>query len=250
MKVIRILPAICCLLTLLLAVPATADNGSINWSVISYVWASDTKVDLKADGTPIGGATVSFSDLLDITDTSFQIVVEGGRSDGNWSAFVDLTYLETSDKESVGPVLIKTDSEQWFIDAAVSYWPYGEAGGLSLFGGVRYTSLDDRYKFSLPAIGAPLGSLKNDRSFTDLLLGTRYRFDFNESWALITRGGYAFGDSEGILQLQAFVRYAVGKDRQHGVLIGYRYKDAEFEAGSLEEDFEFKGPVAGFNFRF
>ena len=92
--------------------------------------------------------------------------------------------------------------------------------------------------------------MRNDRSFTDLLLGGRYRVDFDDHWSLLTRADYAFGDSEGILQLQAFVRYAVGKDRQNGVLLGYRYKDAEFEGGSLEEDFEFKGPVAGFNFRF
>ncbi len=232
-----------------IAVPAAAD-ANMNWSITPYIWAVETKVDLKADGTPIGGAAVSFSDLLDITDASFQIVVEGGRSDGNWSAFVDLTYLETSDKESAGPLLIKTESEQWFIDAAVSYWPHGEADGLSLFGGVRYTSLDDRYKFSLPAIGAPLGSLKNDRSFTDLLLGTRYRVDFNESWALTTRADYAFGDSEGIFQVQALARYAVGRNRQNGILFGYRYKDAEYEAGIITEDYQFSGPIVGFNFRF
>ncbi len=135
-------------------------------------------------------------------------------------------------------------------DAAIAYWPAGQAVGLNLFGGVRYTSLDDRFKFSIPAIGVPLGTLKNDRSFTDLLLGGRYRFDFNEFWALQTRADYAFGDSDGIFQVQAFVRYAVGKDRQNGVLFGYRYKEAEFEAGGLEEDYEYKGPVAGFNFRF
>ena len=243
MRIIRMCPAI----ALFIAAPAAADIG---WSITPYIWATETTVDLTADGTPIGGGTVSFSDLLDIMDTSFQVNVEGGRSDGNWSAFVDLTYLETSDKFSTPNVLIKTDSEQLYIDTAIAYWPNGEEGGFNVFGGMRYTSLDDRFKFSLPAPGVALGTLKNDRSFTDLLLGGRYRFDFNESWALQTRADYAFGDSEGILQLQAFVRYAVGKDRQHGVLIGYRYKDAEFEAASLEEDFEFKGPVAGFNFRF
>jgi hypothetical protein len=244
--------SLCCLLIALFsAAPAIAENGGgISWSITPYIWASETKFDLKADGTPIDSDTISFSDLVDVTDASFQIVVEGGRSTGNWSAFVDLTYLETSDKVSTGPVQIKTDAEQLYVDAAIAYWPAGQAVGLNLFGGVRYTSLDDRFKFSIPAIGVPLGTLKNDRSFTDLLLGGRYRFDFNEFWALQTRADYAFGDSDGIFQVQAFVRYAVGKDRQHGVLFGYRYKEAEFEAGGLEEDYEYKGPVAGFNFRF
>ncbi len=242
--------SILCLLTLFLGVPASAATGGTGWSITPYVWATETKVDLKADGTPIGGDTVSFKDLLDVTEESFQIIVEGGRSDGNWSAFVDLTYLETSDKSSAGAVQIKTDSEQWFVDAAMAYWPNGEASGLNLFGGIRYTSLDDRYKFSLPALGQPLGTLKNDRSFTDLLLGGRYRFDFNESWALHTRADYAFGDSDGIFQLEAAVRYAVGKGRQHGILIGYRYKESQLEDGGLEEDYKFNGPIVGFNFRF
>ncbi len=124
MRVIRILPAICCLLTLLLTLPARAANGNgINWSITPYVWATKTTVDLKANGTPIGGDSVSFNDLLDITDTSFQIFVEGGRSDSNWSAFIDLTYIETSDKFSTSIVRIKTDSEQLYIDAALAFWP-------------------------------------------------------------------------------------------------------------------------------
>jgi hypothetical protein len=245
------LTAIFCLLALFLAVPALADKGDgINWSITPYVWGVKTNVDLKVDGAPIGGDTISFNDLLDITDTSFQIFIEGGRSDGNWSAFVDLTYLETSDRTSTDILQIKTDSEQIFIDAAVAFWPAGTAGGLNLFGGVRYSSLDDRYKFSIPDLSAPLAILKNDRSFTDLLLGGRYRFDFSDSWALHARADYAFGDSDGILQVETLVRFSVGRDRQHGVLIGYRYKEAEFEDGSLEEDYEYKGPIVGFNFRF
>ena len=32
-------------------------------------------------------------------------------------------------------------------------------------------------------------------------------------------------------------------------MLGYRYKESEFEDGGLEEDYEYKGPVIGFNFR-
>ncbi len=35
-----------------------------------------------------------------------------------------------------------------------------------------------------------------------------------------------------------------------GILFGYRYKEAEFEEGGLEEDYEYKGPLAAFSFRF
>ena len=45
------------------------------------------------------------------------------------------------------------------------------------------------------------------------------------------------GDSEGVFQVEALLRYAVGKNRQNGVLFGYRYKEAEFEDERLKEDY-------------
>ncbi len=247
----RISSALCGVLALAIAAPVAATgDGAINWSITPYLWATETTVDLTADGTPIGGGKVSFSDLADITDTSFQIVVEGGRSGGNWSAFIDLTFLDTSDSFAGPAVRIETDSEQRYIDAAIAYWPQGETGGLNLFGGIRYTSLDDEFEFILPGPGISLGTLENDRSYTDLLLGGRYRFDLNGRWSLLTRADYAFGDSDGIFQLQALFRYAVGRDRQNGILIGYKYKEAELEDGGIVEDYEYKGPLAAFNFTF
>ena len=80
----------------ILSLPCVA-QGKINWSITPYIWASKTNYDLKADGSPLETGTVSFSDLLDTTDTSFQIVVEAGRDGGNWSLMTDVTYLETSD---------------------------------------------------------------------------------------------------------------------------------------------------------
>ncbi len=248
---VRISSAICAILGLAIAAPANgAENGAINWSFTPYLWATETKFDLTANGTPIGGGTVTFSDLVDTTDASLQVFVEGGREGGNWSAFIDLTYLDTSDEVDVVAVRIETDSEQLIIDAAIAYWPQGEAGGLNLFGGIRYTSLDDRFTFIDSGTGVTLATLTNDRGFTDLLLGGWYRFDFNGRWSILTHVDYAFGDSDGIFQLQALIRYAVGRNRQHGILIGYTYKEAELEDGGLEEDYEYKGPVACFNFGF
>jgi len=243
--------AICGVLALAIAAPVAATGDvDINWSITPYVWAAETTFDLTADGTPIDSGKVSFSDLVDTTDTSFQIHVEGGRSGDKWSAFIDLTFLDTSDSFDGPAVRIETDSEQLFVDAAIAYWPQGEAGGLNLFGGIRYTSLDDEFEFIDPGSGTSLGTLENDRSFTDLLLGGRYRFDLNGRWLLQTRADYAFGDSDGIFQLEAFFRYAVGRDMQNGIYIGYRYKEAELEAGGIKEEYEYKGPAAGFNFRF
>lgn len=218
----------------------------LRWSVTPYLWATETQVDLTADGTPLGGARVTFSDLLDVIDESFQIHVETGR--GRFSGFADLTYLTTSDDIGIGSLLIETDSEQWNVDLAVAFWPGGEEKGLSFFGGLRYTSLDDTYEFKL--MGTPIGSLRADRDFTDLLLGVRYSYAFSKHWTLASRGDISFGDSEGTFQIETLFRYAVGKKRNHGIMFGYRYKEAEFDEDGLNEDYQYKGLLAGFNFRF
>ena len=63
--------------------------------------------------------------LLDTTDSSFQFVTELGQENGNWSAFLDLTYLKTSD-DYKGPILfVDSKSEVWYLDAAVAWWPRG-----------------------------------------------------------------------------------------------------------------------------
>ena len=82
------------------------------------------------------------------------------------------------------------------------------------------------------------------------MLGLRYRFDLSDRWALHTRGDVSFGDSEGTLMLRANFAYTVGERGQNKILLGYQYKEAEFEDSGLKTAFEFSGFVAGFNFRF
>mgnify|MGYP001825333670 FL=1 len=236
------------LLIALSASSALAQQGdSINWSVTPYFWASDTTLDLTVQDTEInGGVEIPFSDLLDVLDTAIQINVEGGK--GNWSGFVDFTYLETSDTIDRPLINIATNSKQTFIDAAVAYWPDGTGSQLSLFGGVRYSGFDDRYDFLLGA--DPLVTRRSGEDYFDLLLGVRYRFDLSDRWGLLTRGDLSFGDSEGTWLVQGLFAYTVGKRQQNRILFGYQYKEAEFQDGGLNSDFSYAGPMAGFNFRF
>lgn len=59
--------------------PVAAASEGFTWSISPYIWATETKVDLKARGVPIGGGSISFGDLMDATDASFQGVAEGRR---------------------------------------------------------------------------------------------------------------------------------------------------------------------------
>jgi len=229
-------------------------DDKILWSVTPYMWATKTTYDLKADGSPVDAGTINFGELMDEMDTSFQVVVEAGR--GHWSLMTDITYIETSDDETVavpevGTIRVDRESEQIYADVAVAYWPWGEEGGLSLLGGIRYTDLDDENQFRLvePDTGEQFDD-RTDRDFTDALVGVRYHFDLAERWRAYTKVDYGFGDSEGIFLAEAVVRYSIGKSRENGIMVGYRYKDADFDDSGLEEDYEYWGPLLGFNFRF
>jgi len=223
---------------------ASADTP-LQWSITPYLWAPDTKLDLSSNGTPVGSGRVSFNDLLDTLDAAFQIHIEAGR--GHWSGFLDVTSIDTSDHSSFGPVRIDTESTAEVIDLAAAWWPDGEAGKLSILMGVRESVFDDKFTFKLS--GTKLGSIHSDNDYTDALLGVRYNWDLAPRWRLLTYGDYSFGDSEGTWQLRGLVRYAIGGDARNGILVGYQYKEAEFEDGRLKSKYEYRGPIGGFGFR-
>ena len=232
---------------LMLSVAAKAQSSeSLKWSVTPYIWASHTTLDLSLKGSPIGSADISFSDLIDVTDGSFQAHVEAGK--GNWSMFTDMTFISTSDSSGEGLAGIDSKSKQTFVDAAAVYWPGGVGTPLNFYGGIRYTGFNDKYSFSLGE--TPVGTRRDTSDYVDALLGVRYRFDLAERWSLLTRGDMSFGDSEGTWLVQGLFAYTVGKRQQNRILFGYQYKQAEYKNGELKTEFSYYGPMAGFNFRF
>ncbi len=231
----------------LFAANANAQSGdATHWSVTPYIWATDTSVDLTFRDTNIGAGDISFGDLLDVLDAAFMVHIEGGG--GNWSSFGDFTYLKTSDTTEGALITTDADNEQIFLDAAVAFWPGGVGSQLNLFGGLRHSGFNDRYRFSIG--GMQIGERRTTNDYYDALLGIRYRFELAERWELLTHGDLSFGDSEGTFLLRANFAYIVGKRRQNRILFGYQYKEAEFRDGDLTTDYSYHGPLAGFNFRF
>jgi hypothetical protein len=231
-----------------------AEPEPILWSVTPYVWFTDTEYGLEADGSEIGGGTVTANDLFDSLDVAGQVVIEAGRSGGHFSAFVDATYLKTSDDENgfvegLGQLRFEAESEQWLIDAAVSYWPLDIDRGGRLYLGVRYTDLNDETTLDSLDHGEQLAKIELERDYTDLLMGGSYKHDLGNRWSLHTKADYAYADSDGIFQAQLYVMYKL-RNRPHGLIAGYRYKEAGFEHNGIEEDYEYQGPFVAFNLRF
>ncbi len=233
------------LLSLGCAGPALAQDGA-RWSITPYLWATDTTVDLSFRDQSVGGAEIAFDDLLDVLDAAFMVHLEYGQ--GNWSAFGDFTYLETSDSEQRPLVFVDSKSEQVFLDAAVGWWPSGVGQGFNLYGGLRYASFDDRYRFSFE--GQPIAERRNDVDYTDALVGARYIAPLSERWELMLRADTSFGDTEGTWLARAQLAWIVGKRRQNRFIVGYEFKEAEYRNGDVTADYGYQGPTVGFNFRF
>ena len=131
----RIALASACTIAFSLNTPAFGDTGAetrsagkLLWSVTPYIWATDTKYDLTAEGTPIDAGKTTFDDLVDTTDSSFQVVVESGMEDGHFSAFVDITYLDTSDNFSGDLLRLETAVTAWGHTLRRFVAPYDLAG--------------------------------------------------------------------------------------------------------------------------
>lgn len=231
------------------------EEGSWEWSITPYIWFANTSYLLRADGRDIGAGNVDFGELADTLDGAFQVMAETGRSAGSWSGFVDFTYLSMSDDQLIdlaglGSLRAVTKSKQLFVDTAVAYWPWKDVSGFNVYAGIRYTDLDSRIRFDLANPEIRLGVIGIEHSFTDVLVGFRDRFKLAEDWAVVIRGDYGFGDSDGVFLAQAAIRWAIGPNRRQGLMLGYRYKDAKFEENGREERYKYKGPVLGFNLRF
>lgn len=227
-------------------------GGGLQWSITPYIWGTQTSIDLAFRDREIASGEISFRDLIDMMDGAFMVHVETGK--GHWSGFADLTYLKISDQDTrtLGPqgreLTIDSESEQVFLDAAIAYWPGGQDSGLSVFGGLRYTGLDDRFKFSIGS--TEISDVRSDKNYSDALLGVRYRWGMTPRWDLLLHADGSFGSSEGTWMLRGLLGYTVGKRQMNRILFGYQYKQAEFEDGDVKLDITYKGPLAGFNFRF
>ena len=104
--------------------------------------------------------------------------------------------------------------------------------------GVNYTDLDENLDFFLRENRQPLRTVKNKRDFFDGLIGVRQIFTLAERWSLLTQADYSAGESEGTYLVQDLIRYGVAKKNRHGLMLGYRYKQAELEHDEFEEKFE------------
>jgi hypothetical protein len=248
-KILNRLTALAILVVIFGTTSVMADgNADWNRTVAFYLWLADTELDAKKDGESVGGGTIKFEDLLDKTELGYAILAEVGPAEGRWSVFADLGYFELADREGLDGVDVKTDVEATVLDLAGVYSPAATEGNFGVYAGIRYLSIDSRVKIGLP--DGSKGDISMDDSYSDVLIGARFRTDLTDEWSFKIRGDASTGDTEYTYQIEGLFGYRFGKTENKQLLFGYRYRESEIEEGEITQEIVTSGPIAVFRFDF
>ncbi len=171
---------------------ATTPATAAEWKheIAPYVWGSgmDGTVGI---GSVTAEAEMSFSDILDDLEFGFMGAYRASRD--RYSITVDAIYmgLGVTERGRGGTLKADIDVDQVGLEADFGY-AVGER--FTLFGGLRYVSLDADLK-----VTGPLGNVRSaseGQDWVDPVIGGIYSWPLADDWTLNLRGdigGFGIG---------------------------------------------------------
>ncbi|MBP6627206.1 MAG: hypothetical protein KA187_07305 [Arenimonas sp.] len=228
-----------------LAPAAAQESTGWEWELTPYFWAPSISSDLREDVPPVGN-DAAFEDFIDKIDGAFLGHAEGQGE--NFGVFADLLFLSLSDDKQYTRTSTASDLDSTVYEMAM-VWSPGEVRyrGVEVFAGLRYLDVDLTIDVDpVDPIYAPR-TLEAERSYSDFMLGLRYRADFSDKWGYSLRADGAWGDTEGSYNAMATLYRQTGNGEWS---FGYRYFDTELRAARSSLTLTLNGPVVGYTFRF
>ena len=269
-------------LAALLCISAAAvaeEDDQWSFAATPYLWLPTIAGDLNYDLPPGNGSPefevgpVDWFELL-----NFAALVGASANKGRFSIFADVVYLDLQSDgdaklKSIGngngngnrvPVQgsisreIDTDLTGLQVSLAGGYRIHESANAkVDLLLGVRYFGMQTEVDYSLDAsISAPgggfnfspEGSLKDDTTSVDAIVGVRGRQGFNDSrWSLEYQLDFGGGDADLTWNAMAVAAYTFNSG---DLLIAYRHLEYDQGSDGLLQGFSFSGPAFGYQFRF
>jgi hypothetical protein len=237
---------------LMIAVPPAGASGW-DYDLAMYLFA------LGMDGRTVvrgreAAVDVSFSDILDDLEMAAAGHFEAAKRDSRWGWFGDVFY--SSSGRNFEQDLGEYDLDMIYLEGAATY-RFGE--GLQALAGLRYIDIDmtlDLRPPAQPPIDPPPGAVRvqGDQSWTDLMIGGRYRATFGERWGFSARGdlaGFGISDSSDLTwNVVLLGRFQVAS--RVGLMLGYRWLDIDYENADDQFVFDVRqaGPVFALNYSF
>jgi hypothetical protein len=251
-QVVKYFAIVVILLTLTTTAKPVAAAGW-DWDFALYLFA------LGLDGTTVvrgneAEVDLSFGDILEDLEMAATGHLEARKRGSRWGFFGDVFYSSLG--AAVEQPNVEWDMNQTYLEGAVTY-AMGE--NFSFLGGLRYTTMELTLDVT-PSITPPVEPgpgpqrFQGDQSWTDLMIGGRYRKSLGERWGFSARGDLAgFGiSSSSDLTWNVVLLGQFKATSRIGLILGYRWFDVDYE--NADDLFVFdvmqQGPVFAFNYSF
>lgn len=237
-------------LAALMGMPALAEDWQTNFTAYLFVPWSDLALETA------GGASIETSadpsDLIQALE--FGAMFAGESRKDNISLLYDIFYSGLGQSGTLsGPLgaSVDVDVDMLLASFAVGYdLQRSDAGFAQVFGGLRYTSLQNTVAATG---GGPIGGVadvEQDFDYFEPLVGFRARTRIGERTSLggfLNVGGFGAG-SELTVDSYIGVDYAISESRSAN--FGLRYLSIDYEGDSANLDMDMYGPVLGMSWRF
>lgn len=229
------------------ATSAAAQDTGWDYSITTYIWATDTGVSAETPSGETAEAELSFSDALKDLDFAFMGSFEARN--GKLSLFTDAMYFKLSPTNTTpGPIFdeVTVRTQMTVVSGYAAYRVYEDPGvAVDLAGGFRWAKLDsdvstsggaaEDLEFSSgddwvdPVIGVRLSTQLSDK------LSAAFFADYgglngdSSTWQAVVTMGYALNDHwtlRGGYRYMEFEREIDGRDfsmDQSGFLVGATY---------------------------
>jgi hypothetical protein len=218
------------------------------FTLTPYLWNAGFEGTIGAsDGG--GRVDADFSGLLDAMEVSGIMLYADWRRD-RWTVFGEWTHVKVTSSvpSPFGALYAGLDSEIKgnIVQGAVGYRVLGDrTSGVDVFGGLRYYNLEARLDL-LPRLLAAR-SVSGSETWTDAIVGARWRGRLSGNWVAALYGDVGAGGSDSTWQAVANIGY----EFQWGsILGGWRHLVADYEKDGLKIDAALSGPFLGASFRF
>ncbi len=241
----------------------TVEASDWKWSITPYLWGPSMNLSLEVNDQDVGGGQVDMPDVIDALEFAFAAHLEGQR--GRNGLFADVYFVDfKGDDKSYdlassipGEVVVQGKLAATIFEAGGLYNPSGTGKGLSVLYGARMFDLDlgvdGAYDFD---DGTTEGrSYDVNKALWDALIGVRYVGEFSDRWLYDFKVDASAAGTDLAWTALAGVGWAYGAERQHAIVVGYRYMRIDFKETTdrgidVESEVELGGFYGAFKFGF
>lgn len=228
------------------AQPVVASGWDYDLAMYVFALGMDGRTVVRGQEADID---VSFSDILEDLEMSAAGHFQAAKRDSRWGYFGDVFF--SSSGRNFDNNLGEYDLDMIYLEGAGTY---GLGDNFQLLAGLRYTALDMTLDLRPPT--DPPGPFRatGSQSWTDLMIGGRYRAAFGERWGFSARGdlaGFGISDSSD-LTWNVVLLGSFNATSRIALILGYRWFDIDYENQDDRFVFDLRqtGPIFAFNYSF